>query len=240
MSAFLAPPGEALESLSLSRVERHGKRFYDTPDGLFPSVTTVLGIEEKQWVAAWEARVGIEEADRVRARALAAGTALHECMEAYVAGTPESDLKFATPRARTSFLAAKRAVVGRLTRVVGQELRMYSTSLRLAGTCDVVGDWDGVPAVVDYKTSNASADRVDESEFGDYFLQAAAYAAMLYERYGRVTKKLVVVFALNDDATPVVLEKKLNGSAAGDLLQRVLKFEDWLKKIEKETTSCVH
>ena len=43
------------------------KRFYDTPTGFYPSITTVLGVrkEKQQGLAKWRERVGNDVANHI-------------------------------------------------------------------------------------------------------------------------------------------------------------------------------
>ena len=41
------------DRVDLEKEEVNGKRFYKTPDGIFPSVTTVTGWEKRNFFAGW-------------------------------------------------------------------------------------------------------------------------------------------------------------------------------------------
>ena len=57
-------------------------RRYLAPDGnQYPSVTTVLSILNEEAIAAWRARVGEEEANRVGGIASGRGTLVHDIIE---------------------------------------------------------------------------------------------------------------------------------------------------------------
>ena len=66
-------------NVSLERVEENGQRFYKTPDGVFPSVTTVTGWEKKNFFSKWR-KNNPEEAIRVCSR----GNKLHSIIENYL------------------------------------------------------------------------------------------------------------------------------------------------------------
>ena len=54
------------------------KRRYVTPNGVaYPSVTTVTSILNEDKIAAWRARVGEEEANKIGSKAATRGTAVH-------------------------------------------------------------------------------------------------------------------------------------------------------------------
>ena len=59
-------------------------RTYVTPDGNFPSITTILGkTSNNAWLQAWKDRVGVEEAARVSKVATDRGTLVHEYLERF-------------------------------------------------------------------------------------------------------------------------------------------------------------
>ena len=72
-------------------------RWHKTGSGLRPGVTTVLSRtenpERRKMLDAWEARVGSDEAERIRLTATDRGTHLHHLIEAELTGEP-----FVVPR----------------------------------------------------------------------------------------------------------------------------------------------
>jgi len=72
----------------MKRVDANGVRLYETPGGLFPSVTTILGAtkatEDKAALDAWRARMGEEEADRIRDEAAKRGSRFHAVIEGWL------------------------------------------------------------------------------------------------------------------------------------------------------------
>ena len=67
----------------LVRTNIGGKRHYDTPNGSYPSITTVLSIRNKEGIYAWRKRVGNEEANKITKRAVTRGTHFHSLLEQY-------------------------------------------------------------------------------------------------------------------------------------------------------------
>ena len=62
-------------------------RTYHTPDGSYPSITTILGkTSDQTWLLKWKERVGEEEAARVSKEATDRGTLVHEYAENYFNG----------------------------------------------------------------------------------------------------------------------------------------------------------
>lgn len=77
--------------------------------------------------------------------------------------------------------------------------------MEIAGTCDLVGEWDHLPAIIDYKTSS-NPKQIDEIE--SYFLQETGYSLMVEELTGRVHDTLVVIMANVDDIKSTVHVRK--------------------------------
>ncbi len=158
----------------------------------YPSITTILGNnpEKKRALAAWRKRIGEGEAAARSNRAASRGTAVHSLMEKYVLGE-EIERPVSPVRAR-AFDGLRRLLDENLTEVYGIECGMYSHLLRAAGRCDLIGNWAGRKAVIDYKTADHEK---DEADILDYFLQTTAYAIMFEERTGIQIPGIVVVIA---------------------------------------------
>ena len=81
---------------------------------------------------------------------------------------------------------------------------MSSHRLCLAGTVDLICEWDGELAVVDFKTS---AKTKPEAWLEGYFVQLSAYWAMFSEATGVVPKKLVV-FLVAENGDIQIVERR--------------------------------
>jgi genome maintenance exonuclease 1 len=69
---------------------------------------------------------------------------------------------------------------------------MYSEYLGIAGTCDLVAEYEGELSIIDYKTSKKFK---PEEWLEHYFVQCCAYAFMLKELTGMEVKKLVIIMS---------------------------------------------
>ena len=70
-----------------------GKRVYEISSYRLPSVTTILGATKNQdFIKKWKAKVGEQEADRIKNHSSNRGTAMHKFLEHYVLGTGYIDL----------------------------------------------------------------------------------------------------------------------------------------------------
>ena len=76
-------------------------RTYYTPDGAYPSITTILGkTADNTWLQRWIDRVGEEEAARVSKEATDRGTLVHDFAERYFNDEDITDLEHQTPDVR--------------------------------------------------------------------------------------------------------------------------------------------
>ena len=73
---------------SLSRIPVNGSRHYAIGQQRLPAVSTILNktksIEDKEALAAWIARVGEKESERIKQTAAANGTKMHSIIETYL------------------------------------------------------------------------------------------------------------------------------------------------------------
>ena len=184
-----------------------GVRYYLVEDQQvsYPSVTTVISFIGRDKWAAWQQKVGLEEANRVRKHSTTRGTNFHKLVEVYLQnGDYESLPEYQNPLVQMMFKAAKKQLDARLDNIHLQEQTMYSHKICLAGTVDLVCEVDGELAIVDFKTAKSEK---PEEWLEDYFVQLSAYWAMFSERTGEVPKKLVV-FLVGENGDVQIVERK--------------------------------
>ena len=181
----------------------NGRR-YLSPDGQkYPSITTVLGVLSKAGIAAWRARVGDEEANKISHRASTRGTAVHDLVEKYL---DNEELPEVLPHI-TASLSNLKPSLSRIGRIFAQESPLYSKHLGVAGRVDCVGEYDGVPSIIDFKTSK----KIKKKEWiSSYFMQAAAYAIMWEERTGMPITNLVIIMDVDNESPCVFVEHRDN------------------------------
>ena len=161
-----------------------GKRHYDIREEKLPSVTTILSAcqspEKKASLEAWRQRLGPKTADIARDLAAERGTAMHRFLEAHIDGSGHKDL---TPLGEQAEKMAHKIIESGLRdlgEVWGQEVTLYYPGL-YAGATDVVGIYDGQPAIIDFKQSNKPKRR---EWIEDYFEQLGAYCMAHNYVYG--------------------------------------------------------
>ena len=193
----------------LDRGTSDSGRVYTDPDNNpYPSITTVLSILSEKGIAAWRARVGEEEANRISKQATDRGTAVHETIEYYIAGELQrGTCETPMPHILEMFYSIKPTIDAALTKVYAQEAPLYSKHLGVAGTVDCVGVWNGKNSVIDWKTSK----KLKKKEWvSAYFMQCAAYAIMWEERTGMPITQLVVGIAVDNEEPQVFVEHRDN------------------------------
>ena len=76
-----------------SRIEDQGTRLYDVNGARLPSVTTILGkTKNQQFLKDWKAKVGEQEAERIKNVSSSRGTSMHKFLENYITGVGYDDL----------------------------------------------------------------------------------------------------------------------------------------------------
>lgn len=204
----------------LTESGEEGRR-YVTPSGIkYPSITTVLGHFTKQSILDWRKRVGEEEANKISARAAGRGTSLHTICERYI-DNEEDYFGKAMPHVRGMFNSIKPILDGRIGLVYMQEVPLYSDHLRLAGRVDLIAEFDGVPSIIDFKTSS----RIKEAEsITDYYEQESAYAVMFEERTKIPVVNLVTIMAVENSNTPLVF-KEHRDNHVDNLIHKIRLYE---------------
>jgi genome maintenance exonuclease 1 len=199
------------------------KRVYQTPDGeRLPSVTTILSAtKDMTALNEWRKRVGVEKAQQITTEAAGVGSAMHANLERFLIGEQRQ------PGNNPVHVQANRMAdviiehgLSKMNEVWAMEQSLYFPGL-YSGTTDLVGVYDGEPAIADHKQTNKpkKAEWVE-----DYFLQLVAYAEAHNEVYGTNIRRGVIFMCSRDlqyqqfDLTPANYNK----------------YQDmWLKKVEE-------
>ena len=173
-----------------------GLRWYHTPNGAYPSITTILGTTRPeaavQALEGWRNSLGHEKAAAVSKKATDRGTNVHLLAERYlkkekvdapINGQP-------VPHPDLASFNALKLKLDKIDEVWAQECALYSDFFEVAGRCDLVGKYTGEPVIVDFKTSSKVKGKGD---IGDYKLQLAFYAAAHNEMFGTDIKTGVIL-----------------------------------------------
>jgi genome maintenance exonuclease 1 len=173
--------------------ENENGRYYATPEGKYPSVTTVTGWEKRKFFAEWR-KNNPEEAVRTTTR----GNKLHKLIEKYI-NNEKIDKKEVDPFTLDLFLQMKKHI-DVIDNIHASEVPLYSNLLKLAGRVDCIAEYNGELSVIDFKGSTKQKRKED---IENYFLQATAYSIMWKERTGTSIKKIVLLISCEDGGVQV-------------------------------------
>lgn len=144
----------------LNRVDVLDERFYKVGDEYFPSVTTVLQVYPKgYWYDAWLKDVG-RNADTIRNEAAEKGSNVHNAIERILLGGEERWIV----DGKQMYTLIEWQMICRFMEFhskylnqgeqVAAETQLFSKSMKLGGTCDLVTKINGETWLIDFKTSN--------------------------------------------------------------------------------------
>ena len=194
---------EKFDYKPISRKQTSEGRKYQTPDGnAVASVTTILDKtkpeEKKQALQEWRNRVGHAQAQAITTEAASRGTSMHSHLEHWLA-FGEIEKKSNLVHQQSALMATKiieEYLEPNLNEWWGSEVGLFYPEL-YAGTTDLVGLYNGVPSIIDFKQTN----KPKKTEWiEDYFLQAAAYAAAHNVVHGTDIRQGVILMCSKDVA----------------------------------------
>jgi len=186
---------------TLQRIDSSSGRTYETPSGKrYPSVTSVVSQHSKKSIQEWRDRIGHEEANKITSRASKRGSAIHNLCEEYLkTGTASPNMfdrhvfESLTPH------------LDKIDNIHCLETPLYSHHLKVAGTVDCIGEYDGRLCVIDFKTSAKPKER---DWIHGYFMQTSAYAVMFEELTGIPVARLLIIMGVDDHGDMLFLEKR--------------------------------
>ena len=177
-----------------TRSTTDGLRTYDVGNEKLPSVTTILGKtkspEAQESIAKWQAKVGMEQATRIKEQAAARGTNVHMHLEKHILGEGHLDL---TPEGKIAKAMADTIIAkgfNDLQEIWGSEVVIHYPGL-YAGATDLVGVYDYEDSIIDFKQSNKPKRK---EWIDDYFMQLGAYAmAHNYVYQTQITQGVILM-----------------------------------------------
>lgn len=191
----------------IQRIETPEGRRYQTPEGkLYPSATGITSllaeVEGTDYIKEWREKVGEKVADDISRRAAERGTLVHEAAESYLkkGKFPEFDMFQQTEKRMCTQLLP---VLDKIDNIRCVETPLWTDRFELAGTVDLIAEYENELMVIDWKTSSSFKHRND---INGYFLQTAIYAFMFWERTGIPIKNSLIVLTTPDDGLMVYVE----------------------------------
>jgi len=192
---------ESVELQPITATNTDGIRLYETPEGnKYPSITTVLSVRNKKGLNEWRKRVGNDVANHISRTAANRGTKVHHMCEDYL-----NNMQFNFPmeweKHRKHFLPyclfqqLRDNVLTNIDNIYALEAGLYSDKYKVAGRVDCIAEYNGVPSIIDFKTSTKERiDKYNES----YYIQGSAYAEMFGERTGTEISQVVILVVTED------------------------------------------
>jgi ATP-dependent exoDNAse (exonuclease V) beta subunit len=184
----------------LFRVDAATGRTYKVPGfEHVPSVTTLLDrTKDKAKLQEWVDRVGHEEAERIKREAAYVGTTMHETIEAFLADEPLTvGQDWLALRGHQMAFTLINQHFRDLEIVFGSEVGLHYDG-RYAGTTDMVAQYRGKLAIVDFK----QALKPKRAQWiTDYYHQLAAYACAHDRMFGTKIELGVILVAVQDGTT---------------------------------------
>ena len=191
-------------------------RTYFTPDGDYPSITTILGKTANQnWLQKWKEKVGEEEAARISKEATDRGTLIHKYAERYFNKEEIfSDLIHESLDVIQMSKDLIKITESGVDEIWGQEQILWSKKYWYAGRCDMAGIWKGKPSIIDFKTSKRTK---YIKHIKDYFIQCCGYVVAHNEMFGTGIRNIVILITVDGkkpqcfetSAVPFLSELKL-------------------------------
>jgi len=173
---------------------------------MLPSVTAILSMtrseSEKESLAAWKARLGEQAADRVRDVAALRGTAMHGIIEAYLLARNNLELfeqeKEKTNAQKMADLIISDGLKNKLSEINGVECTLhYPGPKGFGGTADLIGVYDNIPSVIDFKQKNSIMKESYDS-LQTYLTQLGGYSLAHNTVYGSSITQGVILLSTPD------------------------------------------
>ena len=189
-----------------SRSVINGCRHYTLNNQILVSVSSVLKMtkseSEKASLKAWQDRIGFKESLRIKNEAAQRGTEMHSLIENFLLGKSNLNLfeqeKEKSHPQKMADLIISEGLKNKLSEINGVECVLYYPGpMGFAGTSDLIGIWDNIPSVIDFKQKNSIMKESYDS-LQTYFIQLGAYSLAHNTVYGSSITQGVILLATTD------------------------------------------
>jgi|TARA_R110000822_G_scaffold140325_10_gene278060 ATP-dependent exoDNAse (exonuclease V) beta subunit len=196
---------DLVEFPKLKRITVDGTRHYireGSTQEPYPSVTSITSQLAKEGIKKWRKRVGAEVANAITTKATRQGTRAHILIEHYL---ESKELPESMPNEIELYLGFKKVADDHIDNIRSIEGQMMSDYLRVAGTVDLIAEYDGKLSVIDWKTS---AKPKKEEWVSGYFMQESAYAVMFEENTKTPIQQLVTIISCSSGEMQIFIQKR--------------------------------
>jgi len=184
----------------------NNSRHYKINNQMLPSVTAILSMtlseSEKASLEAWRTKMGADLADKVRDLAAARGSAMHKILESYLLAKNNLELfeqeKEKTNVQKMADLIISDGLKNKLSEINGVECTLhYPGPKGFGGTADLIGVYDNIPSVIDFKQKNSIMKESYDS-LQNMFAQLGGYSLAHNTVYGSSITQGVILLATPD------------------------------------------
>ena len=181
-------------------------RMYTLNNQIFPSVTSILQMtkseSEKASLKAWSERVGFKESLRIKNEAAQRGTQMHSLIENFLLEKDNLELfekeKEENHAQRMADLIISEGLKNKLNEINGVECTVYYPGSKgFAGTADLIGVYENIPSIIDFKQKNSIMKESYES-LQTYLIQLGGYSLAHNTSYGSSITQGVILLATTD------------------------------------------
>ena len=190
-------PQNLLPTISAKSSRQNGRSYFvDELGKRLPSVSTILNAtksaEDREALRLWRQRIGQAEAQRITGKASRRGTQTHKYLRHYLLGE-----MITCPDAAQPYWESLESVMPSIDDVRLVEGAVFHYDLGYAGRVDCIASYQGIPCVLDWKTSDRPKESIQR--LYDNPLQLAAYcgaANHIYSDKGIHLKEAVLINAV--------------------------------------------
>ena len=183
----------------IKQINVDGVRHYETPDGTFISITSLLKSYTPEGILEWRESVGDDIADYVMRNATARGNKVHKIIERCLSNEPETDLVGNHGVLAAGLFQLMVPALDKIDQIRGLEQAVYSKRLGVAGRTDCIAEYDGKLSTIDFKTASRKRDEMNEN----YLVQATFYAIAWQEHTSEKIDQVVILTVSEDGALVV-------------------------------------
>lgn len=182
--------------------EDTGTRYYvmeDNKNNFAISMTSLISrYTENAALDNWKKRVGQVESTRIAHLAAENGKIHHSLCDNYLNNRFEVVVS-ALKGLDLSYLEQFEKVIPELQKIdniLSVEQALFSKKYLVAGTADVIGEYETIPSIIDHKTSKKEKPK---KYIHNYFLQETGYSMILEEMTGIDIKQIVTIVSVFEE-----------------------------------------
>ena len=200
----------------IKQINVDGVRHYETPDGTFISITSLLKAYTPKGILEWRESVGDDIANYVMRNATARGNKVHKIIENCLSNEPETDLIGNHGVLAAGLFQLMIPALDKIDQIRGLEQAVYSKRLGVAGRIDCVAEYNGKLSTIDFKTASRKRNEINEN----YLVQATFYT-LAWEECTNEKIDQIVILTVTEDGTLDV--HKDNPSLYVEKLEKMVK-----------------